>query len=58
MIFEEPTQVQFLDDEGTIQVGIAYGNKIICACCGGVFEMDEVSDIISLAWVDLTDSIG
>ena len=40
--FKEPTQVKFYDiEEGWLQ-GIAYGNVIVCACCGGVFHIATV----------------
>lgn len=40
--FERPTQVMFLDEEGTHQFGIAYEDYIICGCCGGIFYIDDV----------------
>lgn len=40
--FEEPTQVMFVDEEGTWQCGIAYEDYIICGCCGGIFYIDDV----------------
>ena len=44
MNFDKPTQVMFLDLEQEWQVGIAYGEEIICGCCGGVFEVDEIME--------------
>ena len=41
--FDEPTQVAFWDyDGGHWTGGIAYGTEIICGCCGGVIDIDEV----------------
>ena len=41
--FDEPTQVAFWDyDGGHWTGGIAYGTEIICGCCGGVMDIDEI----------------
>ena len=42
--FDEPKQVIFADpdNEGEWLAGIAYKDEIICACCGGVFEVEDV----------------
>ncbi len=45
MNFDKPTQVMFLDLEQEWQVGIAYGDEIICGCCGGIFEVDEIMEL-------------
>ena len=43
MFFETPTQVKFWDpDGGHYTAGIAYKDEIICGCCGGVFEIEEI----------------
>ena len=44
MYFDEPKQVVFADpdNEGEWLVGIAYKDEIICACCGGVFKIEDV----------------
>lgn len=57
MRFAMPKQVVF-DDGENICGGIAYGNEIICACCGGVFEIDDVEiiDIFS-DWVNFEEYI-
>lgn len=34
-------QVKFLDGE-TWCAGILVGRHIICACCGGIFDVDEI----------------
>lgn len=33
------------------------GNYIICGCCGGVFEMDDVAEWEKLEWVAISDEI-
>lgn len=44
--FDSPRQVKFFcpDEEGEIKFenGIAYQDEIICACCGGIFKIDDV----------------
>ena len=41
--FEEPTQVACYDVDGNHWAGgIAYGTEIICGCCGGVVDIDEI----------------
>ena len=46
--FYEPTQVMFADpdNEGEWLAGIAYKDEIICACCGGVFEIADVLEAV------------
>lgn len=61
-----PHQVLFWDGEGYC-AGIQYQNLIICGCCGGVFDIDEVVDSANDSgvyaikaydtWVDLSDEI-
>ncbi len=54
-------QVRFFDKEdGVIHAGILYNDKIICGCCGGVFDADsEDFEILEKYedWVDLTETI-
>ena len=65
--FDVPTQVAFYDAENEIyNGGIAYGDTIICLCCGAAVDIedyiDEMEDnypevqfpIIPLSWVDLS----
>ena len=43
--YDQPTQVKFIDfdADGLFYCGgIAYGTEIICACCGGVFEIADI----------------
>lgn len=66
--FDIPTQVMFWD-EGDKQYtfGIAYKDEIICGCCGGIFEIEDIIEltpedkhpIYSYGdnWADLRDAI-
>lgn len=42
LYFKNPKQVKFMDYDGTINIGIAYKNEIICTCCGGVYEIEDL----------------
>ena len=69
--FEKPTQVKFVEpwqDKVVWLAGIAYRDEVICGCCGGVFEIDEIvesakdfqiEDPIEAYdfWVDISDEI-
>ena len=67
--FDIPTQVCFWDfEEQYWHAGIAWGQNVICGCCGGVFEIDEVWEFAPAEvgnpirefnyWVDLSDEIA
>lgn len=63
--FEIPTQVLFRQDEETMRengahwfAGIAYRDEIICGCCGGIVEIEEVEQIKPLPWVYINDAIA
>lgn len=69
MFFESPTQVKFWDtDGGHYTAGIAYKDEIICGCCGGVFEIEEIIEdakndgVVSIIpyelWADLVSEIA
>ena len=58
--YNAPTQVLFrseIDDENSVLVGIAYGNEIICADCGGIFELPECEILEELEWIDFSKYI-
>lgn len=55
--FDKPTQVQFIDDEDNVCYGIAFQDNIICACCGSIFPIDEITIIASLEWVNFEEEI-
>ena len=41
--YETPTQVAYWDVDGDHYVGgIAYQDAIICACCGGIMDINEI----------------
>lgn len=52
-------QVKFKDPEGDILGGIMVDNKyIICGCCGGVFEVEEVEILeVYKTWLNISDEI-
>ena len=63
--FDVPTQVAFWED-GMYHAGIAYGEEIICACCGGVQEIKEIYEfapsnvepiVVYKSWVNFNESI-
>lgn len=63
--FDVPTQVAFWE-EGMYHAGIAYGEEIICACCGGVQEIKEIYAfapsgvepiVVYKNWVNFNESI-
>lgn len=59
--FDKPTQVKFreIGEEEYIEYGIAYREEVICACCGGIFELNEVEILeVYENWVDFKDEIG
>lgn len=59
--FEKPTQLKVEDPDkpGGYLYGIGYRDEFICACCGGVFELEELNEdgleIVDLGWVDLSE---
>lgn len=63
LYYNKPTQVKFMDYFGTIHTGIAYKDEIICACCGGVYEIEDLllrrpQEVKELEfWVDFTHEI-
>ena len=67
--FEVPTQVKLWDvDDDHYIGGIAYRNEIICGCCGGVFDINEIYEFAPAMleegpiipydnWVDISNDI-
>ena len=50
--FDRPKQVMFYEAENDEWiVGIAYKDEIICACCGGIFDIDEVYELATEAGI-------
>lgn len=58
--YEKPTQVAFMEDEDcSVSYGIAFRDTVICACCGGVFELPEVEIVKEFNWwVPFQEEIG
>lgn len=57
--FDIPTQVHFfVPFTSEWCYGIAYHNEIICACCGGIFELDEVESVTKLTWIGFAEDIA
>lgn len=60
--YDIPTQVKF-GNKGEMEthIGIAYHNYIICACCGGIFLLDDDNETVEILeemnWVDFSEYI-
>ena len=62
--FDVPTQVAWFEEEHYC-AGIAYGDEVICACCGGVTSIEEIIEfaprgvapiVIYEHWYDFTET--
>lgn len=61
-----PRQVMFWDGENYC-AGFMIGNLLVCGCCGGTFNLDEVVEMareddqvpvrVFDTWVDISDEI-
>ena len=61
-----PCQVMFWDGENHC-AGIMIGKLLVCGCCGGTFDLDEVIEMARVGgqvpvrvfdtWVDISDEI-
>ena len=45
------------DGEFVKHAGIAFGDGIICACCGGIVDPEDCSQIIELPWVSFEEEM-
>jgi hypothetical protein len=53
--FDVPAQVIFEEDEKNQERGIAYKDEIICLCCGGIFEVNEVKILeVCSSWYEMS----
>ena len=57
-----PTQIRWgeMSDDGELieNFGIAFKDKIICACCGGTVDLDEDIYIFEeFDWIDISEAI-
>ena len=65
--FDTPAQVRFWDN-GSYASGIAFGEVVICACCGGIMSLEEIYELADedgvqaiyeyTTWEDITESIS
>lgn len=65
--FDYPVQVSFYDvGTGEYKGGIAYKDYIICGCCGGIIELEdlyedaaaeEVVPLIEMDWLDISNEL-
>lgn len=67
--FDIPTQVKFWDYDGDHYIGgIGYRDEIICGCCGGIFDINEIYKFAPIDlcegpivvyddWVDISNEI-
>ena len=59
--YETPTQVKWFDDLEDVWVGgIAFGNVIICGCCGNIIKLDnfEKGEVVEYEdWIDIEKEI-
>ena len=47
--YENPTQVLFWEPEENDYIGgIAYGDVIICGCCGGAIEIEDIYNRVEI----------
>ncbi len=67
-----PRQVRWTDfdsETGDVIYGIQFGDKIICACCGGIFSIDELNELardslctnwveVGRGWASFTDEMA
>lgn len=50
--------INFALMSGNYECGIAYEDKIICGCCGGVVELNEVYYLKEYkTWIDISNDI-
>ena len=54
--FDIPTQVKFFEGEYWL-TGIGYKDEIICGCCGGVFQIDQIYEVANAVDTEIIDPI-
>ena len=70
LYYKTPCQVRFYDVyDGIWRGGLAYQDKILCGCCGGILNIQDIIDdakkaaihfdnvIVELEWIDISDAI-
>ena len=69
---EAPRQICWMDFDSEAEdhlYGIQLGDKVICACCGGIFLIDELNELaretlctnwvcVAEEWIDCSDEIS
>lgn len=56
--YDCPTMVEFTDGEtDKTFMGIAYGKEVICACCGSIFELNEITITKEKEWIPFNNYI-
>ena len=55
-VFDIPTQVRFFEGAYWL-TGIGYKDEIICGCCGGVFQIDQIYELAEEADTEIVDPI-
>ena len=57
---EYPRQIRWINfdsETGDVLYGIQLGDKVICACCGGIFPIDELNELaynaLCTSWVEI-----
>lgn len=59
--YDVPTQVLFriVDDDSEILGGVAYGEVVICGCCGAIIPLDEaiIEEEYPNDWTPISDEI-
>ena len=60
--YDVPTQVKFKEsievvDDPCWLGGIAYEDYIICGCCGGIIQLEDVDEIKELNWIPISEEI-
>lgn len=58
-----PKQVLFREEDKSARewnAGIAWGEMVICGCCGGTIPLDEIEEmeVFESGWVGLEAEIG
>ena len=58
---EYPRQIRWTDfdsETGHVIYGVQLGDKVICACCGGIFPIDELNELarefLCTNWVEVS----
>lgn len=53
----ETKMVKFEVEDEVLGGILVNGEYIICGCCGSVFEVDEVTILKELSWINISEDI-